>query len=59
MIEMPEAPDDAMLEAAGRVVFEAAGQLWLEPRGFAENLVIDTQRECYAAMVKVIKERNA
>lgn len=48
---VPVEPTTAMMEAAGRVVFQEAGQQWSDSAGFAEAFVVDTQRLCHAAML--------
>lgn len=40
-----------MMDAAGRVVFQEAGQQWLSADGFGEACVVETQRLCYAAVL--------
>lgn len=48
---VPVEPTTAMMEAAGRVVFQEAGQQWSDSAGFAEGFVVETQRLCHAAML--------
>lgn len=48
---VPVEPTVEMMEAAGKVVFQEAGQQWADASGFAEGFVIETQRLCHAAML--------
>ncbi len=53
---VPVEPTTAMMEAAGRVVFQEAGQQWSGSAGFAEAFVVDTQRLCHAAMLAACQD---
>ena len=52
----PREPTDAMLASAGALVFREAGEVWGSRGSFAEELVIETQRKCYAAMLAAAPE---